>query len=128
MRILFFLVTVALALHLSACGSSTDDNTIVSLTISPATATASHSAAAPANTQFFAAFAGYQGGNHPASSLGSGVTWATSDTVNTSITGTGTATVTCLAATPSAVTITATVAIKTGSTQTVSGTASMSCT
>lgn len=110
-----------------ATGCGDDCSTIISLTISPQSVAIPHSAMPPGNTQQFSAFAGYRCGMHTASSLGHGVIWETSDPVNTSITGDGTATLTCINATGGPVTITATTAALPGPTHAVSGTTNVVC-
>lgn len=116
-----------IALLCVAPGCGDDCASIESLTINPASATISHSAAPPGNTQNFAALPHFRCGTHTQSSLGDGVTWTTSDPVNTSISGTGTGTATCINATSGPVTITATTAVRAGSSRTVSATTPLTC-
>lgn len=124
----FFLVFFCWAL--AGCGGST--KTVCKLTainVFPQTATADHAAAVPGNQQQFAAFAASAapGCAITLSNLTT-ATWSVSDPVAVSIgnvQGPNYGNATCLAATVSPVTVTATVPAGDGTT--VSNTASLSC-
>ena len=119
-----------LGLVLAGCGGkSATMCRINSINVSPATATANHTAAPPANMQHFDAFIS----SEPAgcvfiqSNL-TNATWSVSDTTNVSISNVRDATygtATCKGATSGAATVTATVPAGDGTN--VSNTASLTC-
>lgn len=114
---------------LAGCGSSTTVCKLTAINVFPQNATADHAAAAPGNQQQFAAFAasGTSGCAVALSNL-TNATWSVSDPVAASIgnvQGPNYGNATCLAATASPVTVTATVPAGDGTT--VSNTASLSC-
>lgn len=115
---------------LAGCGGSSKTVCkLTAITVSPPAATADHAAAAPGNQQQFAAFAaaGTPGCAVALSNLTT-ATWSVSDPVAVSIgnvQGPNYGNATCLAATVSPVTVTATVPAGDGTN--VSATASLSC-
>ncbi len=122
------LLMPALALTIS-CGSGNHCQ-LIALSVSPSSATADHSAVAPGNqVRFFAQ------GQVPASCAVVqcvncyGQKWSVSDPVNVSISNNASdnGTATCLAATNGAATVMAVAPAGQGTTQTVSGTASLTC-
>jgi hypothetical protein len=123
----------AALLQVTACGDVKQNCQITGLTVTPATATADHNALAPGNrVQFFAAAQVPKGCVSPACvNCVPGLVWSVSDPVNVSIAnnandGTN-GTATCLGATNGAVTITATALVVSGTNQTVSTKASLTC-
>ncbi len=120
-------------LLLAACGDGNKSCQWIALNVSPATATANHSAAAPGNQAQFAANGVVSSGCATAQCINCtpGVTWSVSDAVNVSLTpgpmGQSVVIATCLGATSGAATLTATVPVTSGSAQTVSGTATLTC-
>jgi hypothetical protein len=105
--------TMVLCLALTGCGGSTNNRCFIgSITVSPGSAIADHTAAPPGNTQQFAAFAASvpQGCAIVQSNLPN-VIWSVSDPVNVSIgstPGPSNGLATCNAATAGAVTVTGT--------------------
>jgi hypothetical protein len=127
---LFFLL---LAVFGIGCGGKSQvvDCTPLDLGISPQTATADHAAAAPGNQVSFIAFNGLRPGCPPTPGpIRTDLKWSVSDTVNTKIGNTlnvdyGVAT--CINATPSAVTVTATGTNGAGTGTLISGSATLTC-
>lgn len=111
-----------------ACGDSRIC-VIVSLDVSPASATVDHNVASPGNSvQFFAFGQGPNGCGAAGASLPD-VTWSVSDAAHVSISNTADATfgtATCMHATASAVTVTAT-RPATSSSKQIAGTATLTC-
>ena len=96
----------------SGCGGNTSSCKITAINVSPTTATVSHTAPSPGNTQHFAAFAASStnGCAIQQSNLTS-VIWSVSDQVNVSISNTQDATfgtATCNGATAGAISVKAT--------------------
>ena len=115
----------------AGCGGKSQvvDCTPLDLAVSPQTATADHAAAAPGNQISFIAFDGLRPGCPPTPGpIRTDLKWSVSDTVNTKIGNTlnvdyGVAT--CINATPSPVTVTATGTNRLGST--ITGAATLAC-
>jgi hypothetical protein len=115
---------------LAGCGSSTTTCKLTAINVSPQNATADHAAAAPGNQMQFAAFAASATpGCAIALSNLTTATWSVSDPVAVSIginaQSPNYGNATCVAATVSPVTVTATVPAGDGTT--VSNTSSLSC-
>lgn len=113
------------------CGGSPQGAScaITAIHISPATATANHAAASPANSQHFDAFvsSASNGCSIQLSAL-SNATWTVSDAVNAEIgnqQNVNYGTATCINAAPAPITVTATVPAGNGSN--VSATATLTC-
>jgi len=127
---LFFLLLVIFGI---GCGGKSQvvDCTPLDLGISPQTATADHAAAAPGNQVSFIAFDGLRPGCPPTPGpIRTDLKWSVSDTVNTKIGNTlnvdyGVAT--CINATPSPVTVTATGTNGAGTGALISGSATLTC-
>ena len=122
-----WLLALSLCLGIAGCGGSTPVCKLTSSSMSPGSAVVNHNAAAPANTQQFAAFdtSTVPGCAHSLSSLTT-ATWSVSDTTNVSISNVHDATygvATCKGATAGAATVTATVPVGDGTN--VSNTASL---
>ena len=130
-RLIGFIVSLVAFAGLLGCGGKTTTMCkITGFRVSPATATVSHTAAPPANTQHFDAFqtSAPAGCGFALSNLTT-ATWTVSDTVNVSIGATSSdpafGTATCKNATAGAVTVTATVPVGDGTNLT--NTASLTC-
>jgi hypothetical protein len=124
-------VLAMLAAVVLVCGScnSAGDGSLKAIRVDPATATASASAATPNNQVRFVAWPEWNGGFHPASNLGN-VDWASSDPVNAPISNVRDVThgvATCLQVAAGPVTISATAPKETGSSETITGTATLTC-
>jgi hypothetical protein len=124
------LLFLLLAIFCIGCGGKSQvDCTPLDLGVSPQTATADHAAAPPGNQASFIAFNGLRPGCPPTPGpIRTDVKWSVSDTVNTKIGNTlnvdyGVAT--CINATPSPVTVTATGTNGLGAT--ITGTATLAC-
>ena len=119
-----------LGVALIGCGgSSAPVCKLTTISVSPATAVANHTAAAPGNMQHFDAFdtTSIPGCVHTLSNL-TNATWSVSDTTNISISNVQDATygtATCKGATTGAATVTATVPVGDGTN--VTNTASLTC-
>ena len=121
------LVLVALLLT-TGCGHQ--DCRSIGLSVSPPSATADHTAAAPGNeAQFFASAVVRNGCATAACVNCSGQTWTVSDPGNVSISNNANdnGTATCLGTTNGAVTVTATVSATRGSKHTLTQTAMLTC-
>ena len=125
-----FLLPLLLVIFCIGCGGkSRVDCTPLDLSVAPQTATADHAAAAPGNQISFIAFDGLRPGCPPTPGpIRTDLKWSVSDTVNTKIGNTlnvdyGVAT--CINATPSPVTVTATGTNGLGAT--IRGTATLAC-
>ncbi len=123
------LAAIALA---TACGDENQGCHWIALTVTPPSATADHTATAPGNQAQFAANGVISSGCVVPACVNctQGVTWSVSDPMNVSLSpvdGQSVVNATCMGATNGAVTVTATVPITSGSSQTVSGTASLTC-
>ena len=129
LRLVQFLA-LSLGLVVMGCGgSSSPVCKLTTISVSPPTAVANHTAAAPGNMQHFDAFdsTSIPGCVHILSNLGT-ATWSVSDTTNISISNVhdltyGTAT--CHGATAGAATVTTTVPVGDGTN--VTNTASLTC-
>ncbi len=127
-----FLCAVGLIL---ACGADTHNCDLTGLTVSPQSATANHSAAAPANSQQFSAFPQTPVGCAVAQTTLTTVTWSVSDAQNVSISNAHDQTygvATCINAISAPVTVTGTAPAgnppcPTCPVRSVSGTASLTC-
>jgi hypothetical protein len=123
---IFCVLLVALAVA-SCGGSSTHDCNMTAVSISPASAVANHSAAAPGNQQRFTPGPVLPAGCTPPPLPFGFATWSVSDPVNVSISNAKDQTngvATCNGATAGAITVTATATSGNG---TVSGTATLTC-
>jgi len=112
------------------CGSTTPNCNLSALSVTPTIAAADHTLAAPGDKiQFFAGPVGAKGCAAAACVNCWGQTWTVSDPVNVSISNDAgdNGTATCLGATNGAVTVTATAPVASKSTQTVTGTATLTC-
>jgi hypothetical protein len=124
-----FLFLLLIIFCIGCGGKSQVDCTPLDLAVSPQTATADHAAAAPGNQISFIAFDGLRPGCPPTPGpIRTDLKWSVSDTVNTKIGNTlnvdyGVAT--CINATPSPVTVTATGTNGLGTT--IMGTATLTC-
>ena len=123
------LVVTALLISIG-CGGGTQNCVMTALSVSPSSANADHAMAAPGNqVQFFAG--PVTKGQCVAGGCVNcwGQTWTVSDPVNVSISNNATdnGTATCLGSTNGAATITATVPAAGKSSQTVTGTAMLTC-
>lgn len=123
-----FVAPLFFALLMAGCGgSSTAACKLTAINVFPNTATASHTAVAPGNTQLFSAFVGAASGNCAVQQSNlTNATWTVSDTTNASISNVHDATygnATCKGATSTTVTAT----VPAGDGTTVSGTASLTC-
>ncbi len=121
---------IAAVLLCGACGDANNTNCpLIAVHVSPANATADHTAVPPGNQQQFFAFGSVGPGCVSIQSNRTDAVWSTSDPANVSISNAKGATygvATCLHSTAGPVTITATLPTGSG-TQTVSGTAMLSC-
>ena len=125
-------LTFALSLSLSIAGCGTSNEcSFGSLSVSPRTATADHAAPPPGNSQRFLAFGGdLPSGCAAVTSNLMNVTWSVSDPVNVTISNAqdstfGTAT--CIASTPTSVTVTATLPAGKNNGSQVAGEAALAC-
>lgn len=122
-------LSVAIIFVLTSCGDQKCE--LIGVKVAPASATASHLSAAPANGVRFAANGDYQGKCVLPACVDClpGVTWSVSDTANISLvpdsSGTSAIRATCNGATNGPVTITAKTTNTAGTT--VSGTATLTC-
>jgi len=112
------------------CGDSQQNCDLTALLISPTKATADHAVSAPGNhVQFFAGPV-VKGQCALVACVNCwGQTWTVSDPINVSISNDANdnGTATCMGATNGAVTITATAPVAGKSTQTITGTATLTC-
>ncbi len=128
-RLTLFLLLIATASAV-ACGNS--DCHLTAINVSPSSATADHSAAAPGNQAQFAANGEFSANCVQLACVNclQGVTWSVSDPANVSltpVTGQSVVVATCIANTSGSVTVTATAPVAAGSNDTVVGTASLTC-
>ena len=121
----------AAAVLISAgCGNANQNCNLTALSVTPPRATADHTVAASGNqVQFFAGPVTPKVCATAACVNCWGQTWTVSDPVNVSISNNANdnGTATCLGATNGAVTVTATAQVAGKSTQTVTGTATLTC-
>jgi hypothetical protein len=123
------LVSLAIAV-LIAAGCGQRNCRLTALSVGPSSATADHLAAAPGNqVQFFATAIVPNGCASAACVNCSGQTWTVSDPDNVSISNNinNNGTATCVGATNGAATVTATAPVRTATTQTVTGNATLTC-
>lgn len=125
-------VLLAATVLATACGDEKQTCKWVALNLTPPSASANHTAASPNNEAQFAANAAPSSGCLVPECINCtpGVTWTVSDPVNVSISpveNQSVAIATCMGATASPVAITATAPASTGTTETVSGTATLTC-
>jgi hypothetical protein len=121
---------IAAVLVSVGCGNTPQSCDLTGLSISPSTATADHGVSAPGNhVQFVAGLVAKGQCAFGACVNCWGQTWTVSDPVNVSISNDAldNGIATCLRATNGAVTITATAPVSGKSTQTVTGTATLTC-
>ena len=126
------LVSLLIASLLLGCGNSRSScSQIAALNVSPATATADHSAAPPGNTQQFLAFEVAPPGCVTTQSSSVRVTWSVSDLTNVTIGSTPGSSnyglATCVDATSGPVTVTANLPASLNAGTAVSGTATLTC-
>jgi hypothetical protein len=130
-----FIISLMCFAVASGCGNGGDPDPpscspLPALRISPQTATIDHNASPPGNSQRFFAFAVSSPGCAVPLVNFTNVSWSVSDNTDVSISNTqgstfGTAT--CVNATPSPVTVTATLPASANSGKAASGTASLTC-
>lgn len=123
-------LVVALPLVAVACGGSQQNCDLTALSILPASATADHAISSPGNQVQFSAGPVTKGVCVAGACVNCwGQTWTTSDSVNVSISNDASdnGTATCLGSTNGAVTITAKAPVVGKSSQTVTGTATLTC-
>ena len=129
MRLRFELISLLTA-ALIGTGCGQQSCRLSGLSVGPPNATADHAAPAPGNqVQFFATATVPKGCTHTACVNCSGQTWTVSDSVDVSISNNvnDNGTAVCKGTTNGAATVTATAPAGTGSTKTVSGTATLIC-
>jgi len=129
---MFAALLIAAVMLYAGCGTTNHDCSLTAFSISPSTATADHTAAAPGNSvPFFAGPVLPKGCvvAIPACVNCWGQTWTVTDSVNVSISNnpSDNGTATCLGATSGAVTVTASLSVAGKSTRTVTGSASLTC-
>jgi len=123
-------IVVTAVLVSAGCGSSQHNCDLTAFSVSPASTTADHAVSAPGNQVQFIAGPVTKGQCAAGGCINCwGQTWTVSDPVNVSISNNDSdnGTATCLAATNGAVTITATAPVPGKSTQTIIGTATLTC-
>lgn len=122
---------VATAVLVSAgCGGTQQNCDLKALSVSPSSGTADHAVSSPGNQVQFVAGPVTKGQCAVAACVNCwGQTWTVSDPANVSISNNANddGTATCLGATNGAVTITATAPVSRKTTQTVDGTATLTC-
>ena len=128
MKITLIFGALLLSLAAAGCGgSSSHDCNMTGISISPASGSANHSAAAPGNQQQFMASPVLPQGCVPPPLPFGFATWSVSDPVNVSISNAKDQTngvATCNGATAGAITVTASTAVANG---TVTGMAKLTC-
>ena len=127
-KLVVLAMLVVLVLIWGSCNSA-GDGSLRAIRVDPSTATVSATAAAPNNQVRFVAWPEWNGGFHPTSSLGN-VDWTSSDPQNVPISNVRDVThgvATCLHSATGPVTITATAPKETGSSETITGTATLTC-
>jgi len=126
---LTFLLVAAILVSLD-CGNTQQNCDLTALSVTPSGATADHAVSSPGNqVQFFASPVTKSQCAAAACVNCWGQTWTVSDAVNVSISNESldNGTATCLGKTNGEVTVTATAPIASKSTQTVTGTAKLTC-